>query len=335
MCTNFKMKKAIDGTVVVGRTMEFPVGVPTSLGVLPQGFAGRGSAPKGASAALTWIAAYGVVGMASFENPAWLSDGMNTAGVSMHALYMPNGCCVYSEYKGDGTDLCEIDVIAYLLGTCGSIAEVKQAASAMNVWGFDPGMGFAPPLHFLVHDADASIAIEFHDDGMRVVDNPTGVGTNAPYLDWHLTNLNNYVGLQPSTRAPIEVLGEKLAPFGQGNGTFGMPGDYTGPSRFVRTAALVGMSDIPVDSVAAEMQTLHILNALDIPFGLIREEMNGKVVDEVTVWISLSNLTGKRYSYRTVSDPTVYTVELDTVDFTQPARTIPMSWTGSFTTLAV
>jgi len=325
------MKTAADGTVVVGRTMEFPVGVPTTLGVLPKGHTGKGAAPAGDTVSLEWTAEFGIVGMSAFDKPEWLYDGMNTAGVSIHALYMPNGCCVYPGFKGDGTDLSEIDVIAFLLGTCGSVADVKAAASKMNVWGYDPGMGFVPPLHFLVHDKDSSIAIEFRAEGMSVVDNPTGVGTNAPYLDWHLTNLNNFVGLQPDARTPVETLGLKLAPFGQGNGTFGMPGDYTGPSRFVRTAALVAMSDIPTDSVAAEMQSLHILNALDIPFGLIREEMAGKLVDEVTVWVSLANLTGLRYSYRTVGDPTVYVVELGDVDFTSPARTTPMSWAGVFT----
>jgi len=89
MCTNFKMKPAADGSVVVGRSMEFPVGIPTSLGVLPKGFAGKGAAPAGQSASREWTATHGVVGMVGFGNPHWLTDGMNTAGVSMHALYMP------------------------------------------------------------------------------------------------------------------------------------------------------------------------------------------------------------------------------------------------------
>ena len=335
MCTNFKMKKASDGSIVVGRSMEYPVGVPTSLGVLPVGYQGKGSAPKGRPAALAWTATHGVIGMAGFGNPQVLSDGMNTAGVSVHALYMPNGCCVYQEFKGDGSDLGELDVIAYLLGTCGSIAEVKTAASKLNVWGMDPGMGFAPPLHFLVHDAEASIAIEFHQDGMRIVDNPTGVGTNAPYLEWHLTNLNNFVGLQPTVQPAVDVLGERLAPFGQGQGLMGMPGDYTGPARFVRAAAIVAMSDVPADSSSAEMQALHVLNAFDIPLGLIREEAGGKLVDEVTVWITIANLTGKRYSYRTNGDPTVYAVDLADVNFDEPARTVPMSWKADFTPVKV
>ena len=37
MCTNFKHRPAEDGSVVVGRTMEFPKGIPWLLSVLPKG----------------------------------------------------------------------------------------------------------------------------------------------------------------------------------------------------------------------------------------------------------------------------------------------------------
>lgn len=335
MCTNFKMKKAVDGTVVVGRSMEFPTGIPTSMSVLPKGYAGRGSVPDGKGKSVEWTATHGVIGMAGFGNPQVLSDGMNTARVSIHALYMPNGCCSYAPYKGDGTDISQLEAIAYLLGTCSSVAEIATAVAGLNLWGLDPGMGFPPPLHLLVHDETSSIAIEFHPDGIRIVDNPTGVGTNSPYMDWHLTNLNNYAGLQPTAHHSIDALGEHLAPFGQGNGLLGLPGDYTGPSRFVRAAAMVAMSDVPADSNAAEMQTLHILNAFDIPFGIIKEEAGGKLVDEITLWISLCNLTKLRYSYRTAGDPSVYVVDLANVDFDAPARTVPMSWSADFTPVSV
>ena len=94
---------------------------------------------------------------------------------------------------------------------------------------------------------------------------------------------------------------------------------------------MVALSDQPANASEAEMQALHILNAFDLPAGLIREESNGTLVDEVTVWISIANLSDLRYSFRTMGDPTVYSVDLATVDFTSGARTVEMSWTGGFT----
>jgi len=331
MCTNFKVKAAKDGSVVVGRSLEFPTLMPTALAALPIRYAGSGQAPAGATVVATWTAAYGVVGMCAFSRPEWLLDGLNTAGVSAHLLYMPGGYCTYQPYAGNGSDLSEVDLIAFLLGTCASVAEVRDAMAGVNVWGMDPGMGFVPPIHCLVHDAAESIAIEFHPAGIEVVDNPTGVGTNAPYLDWHLTNLNNYVGLSPENPAAVSVNGRSFGALGQGQGLTGLPGDYTGPARFVRAAAMVGLSDQPADGADAEQTALHILNAFDIPPGVIKEALpDGRLIDEVTVWDTVVNLTQRRYAYRTVSDPAIYVVELGTTDFAAPVRTRELSWAGGF-----
>jgi choloylglycine hydrolase len=331
MCTNFRAKRSKDGSAVVGRSMEYPVGMPTGLGVLPKGHQGSAKAPAPADKRVEWTADYGVVGMAAFGDASSMSDGMNTAGVSAHLLYMPNGYCTYQAFVGDGNDISEMDLVAFVLGTCASVSDVKACLASLRVWGFDPGMGFAPPLHLLVHDRKSAIAVEFRPEGLSIVDNPTGVGTNAPWMDWMLVNLNNYVGIGATVPASVDAVGMHFASFGQGAGLRGLPGDYTGPSRFVRAATMVALSDQPATSRDAEMQVLHILNAFDIPGGLVREEANGQLVDEVTVWITISNLQDLRYSFRTVGDPTIYSVDLSSVDFTAPPRTLEMSWAGGFT----
>ncbi len=241
MCTNFMLQPAGDGTIVVGRTMEFPDLWRWEIQVLPIGFQGAATRVKNG---LTWKARYGV----------------------------------------------------------------------------DPGMGLTPPLHFLLHDATASVTIEFHADGMRVLDNPVGVGTNSPYLDWHLTNLRNYVGI--SAENPTQkVKDTNLTPLGQGGGLLGLPGDYTPPSRFVRAAALVLLVGKPKNAADAENLCMHMLNTFDIPSGLVVEDMgNGKMVPEVQVWVTVSNLTDGRYAYRTIDDGTPYVIDLATTDFTTGRR---------------
>ena len=335
MCTNFKVKRAKDGSVVVGRSLEFPTQMPTALAMLPIDFAGSAQ-PDGSRAGATWTSTFGVVGMCAFARPQWLLDGVNTAGVSAHLLYMPGGYCAYQSFVGDGSDLSEVDLIAYLLGTCASVDEVREAVAGINVWGIDPGMGFVPPIHCLVHDADTSIAIEFHPSGVTVVDNPTGVGTNAPYLDWHLTNVNNYVGLSAENPAGVSINASRFDALGQGQGLKGLPGDYTAPSRFIRALTMVELSDQPTDGHDAELTALHILNAFDIPPGVIKEALpDGSRVDEVTVWDTVTNLTQGRYGYRSVDDPTVYAVDLGATDFTVPAHTRELSWGGGFTPIVL
>ena len=225
MCFNFKTKTAQDGTVVVGRSLEFPMDLPTSLAALPSNHEGVAVVPAGAKPGKSWTASHGIVGICAFGKPELLVDGMNTAGLSAHFLYMPGGYCVYQEPKGDGSDLSEMDLITYILGTCSSIADVKKAMGSINVIGIDPGMGFVPPIHCLVHDKERSVAIELHADGLRVVDNPTGIGTNAPYLDWHLENLKNYAGMASTNPGSEQIGGVEMTPFGQGAGIMGIPGD--------------------------------------------------------------------------------------------------------------
>ncbi len=329
MCTNFKLQPATDGTVVVGRTMEFPNLMPWEIQVLPVGHQGSAT---GVKTGITWKAKYGVVGMGGFKL-GFLADGMNTRGLSAHALYM-SGFCEYAKPTRSGNDLCEMDVIAYLLGTCKNVTEVKKVAAKMNVIGVDPGMGLTPPLHFLLHDATASVTIEFRADGMRVLDNPVGVGTNSPYLDWHLTNLRNYVGI--SAENPTQkVKDTTLTPLGQGGGLLGLPGDYTPPSRFVRAAALVLLVGKPKNAADAESMCMHMLNTFDIPSGLIAEDIgNGKMVPEVQVWVTVSNLTDGRYAYRTIDDGTPYVIDLATTDFTT-GRRVPLPMAARFTPVIV
>lgn len=332
MCTNFKCKQADDGTVVVGRTEEFPLMMPWNFGVLPSDYSGQGLAPKGSAAkGKDWKAKYGVVGVSCFGKPNWYVDAMSEAGVSAHVLYMDSETfCAYQDFKGDGTDISELDLVAFLLGTCSSLKEVRAVLPEINIWGCDPGMGLVPPVHVMMHDKDESLAIEFHPEGPQVVDNPLGVGTNAPYLDWHYINAGNYLGMSSTNPQEAHLDGVDIAPLGEGQGLMGLPAGTTSPSRFVRALVQVTASDKPADSHEAEQLTLHILNNFDITPGLNKMPVNGKNVDEVTDFSSISNLTGLRYSYRTFQDPNTYVIELGKTSFNGNPRTSPLPTAGQF-----
>jgi choloylglycine hydrolase len=78
--------------------------------------------------------------------------------------------------------------------------------------------------------------LEIVDEVMHFYENPLGVLTNSPGIEWHWTNLNNYINLQPGN-APEHSFGPlAMKSFGHGSGMLGLPGDFTPPSRFVRAA---------------------------------------------------------------------------------------------------
>lgn len=117
------------------------------------------------------------------------------------------------------------------------------------------------PCHYVLHDAAGNCAVIEYVDGKRSIhDNPLGVFTNAPTFDWHITNLRNYANLSVTNVPPVELVGVRLSGFGQGNGLFGLPGDFTPPSRFVRAVAFSQSSVATKTAVDATLQAFHILN---------------------------------------------------------------------------
>ena len=70
---------------------------------------------------------------------------------------------------------------------------------------------------------------------------------------------------------PIQLGSVTLAPFGQGSGMLGMPGDFTPPSRFVRAVAFTQSVPPEPTEESAVIQAFHILNNFDIPKGAARE----------------------------------------------------------------
>ncbi len=333
MCTNFAYPPAKDGTVCIGRTMEFPNEIPWQLAVAARDLKGECTlVPHGK----TWQAAYGVVGMSAFDNPQWFADGMNTQGLSAHLLYMPDHATYYAP-KGDGSDMGILDMIAFLLGTCSTVAEAKTAAATCNVVDVAPKQIPIPlPLHIVLHDADSSAVVEFHPDGMRIVDNPVRVATNSPYLDWHLTNVANYLNLSPVNPAAVEINGTTFAPFAQGQGFRGIPGDGTSPSRFIRVLTNVRFAPQPASSQDAELQSIRVLHGFDIVPGTVMEAApaGGGVIPELTIWSTVCNLSGNRYLYNTYADPQWFAIDLAATDFTT-SRSVAFAQGGGIAPITI
>ncbi|MGA8097241.1 MAG: linear amide C-N hydrolase, partial [Candidatus Cybelea sp.] len=134
--------------------------------------------------------------------------------------------------------------------------------------------------------------------------------TNSPTFDWHMTNLRNYVGLSPGNREPLQLQGVTLSSFGMGSGFYGLPGDFTPPSRFVRAVAYQVAAVQPATGADAVQQVFHILNNFDIPVGAVREEVEGKTVDEWTLWTSAADLTNGQFYFRTFNDQSLRSVDV-------------------------
>lgn len=332
MCTSFRLT-ATDGTIVAARTMEFPTDMETRVTVLPIGLSatGVGVDDKPGKA---WTTKYGTVGMDVFGRPNSLTDGTNTEGVYAGLLYMP-GFCDYTpaEGKDSATLISIIDAVAFVLGTTASVAEAIDAMTSVTVWPYVFGpFGFPPPAHLVLHDSTgASAVIEWRDGEMVVFENPIGVACNSPHFDWHQVNLRNHIGLSPTNPAARTINGVELAAMGQGAGFFGLPGDSTSPSRFVRATALASSLEPVATGDELEKTALHVLNNFDIPWGAVRADAK-PTDDDHTLWSTISNLTEHRYIIRTYDNPVPQAIDLGSLDFTAAEPLTVPAPTGSFAT---
>ena len=308
---------AADGSVVVGRTLEFGQPLDSQIAIWPAGSRFSGTSSSGAP--LRYRSRYGFVGATAATHSDMVIDGLNEKGLNVGLFYFPG----YAQYTPSakarsGRILAPAQISAWILANFATTEEVKAQIGSIDLTPQVIDLiGIVPDLHIKVQDAAGrSIVIEPRGGRLVVHDNPTRVLTNAPTFDWHLTNLNNYVTLMQAYPAPKTIgapgAGQiTLRPFGMGAGGIGLPGDFTPPSRFVRMVYFTQGAAQPANANQAAFNLFHILNNFDIPYGVTQPPKGTSESDaDYTTWTSVSDLNNLRFSWRTYGDPQVKTIDL-------------------------
>lgn len=313
-CTGIQLK-AMDGSLINGRTLEFGTKVGANILIVPHNYVFTGTLPDG-NPGLSYRAKYAVIG-ADLDNSRTILDGLNEAGLSAGTFLFPS-YAQYSQINDNNKTfaLSPIEFTNWILTQFATIDEVKQGLKNVVIAPtiFKP-WGAVPPFHYAVYDKTGkSIVIEPLNGKLVVYDNPLGVITNSPTFDWQMTNLRNYINLSPLNVPKVEVQGVVLKQFGQGTGLHGLPGDFTPPSRFVR-AAVFSSTAIPADNAKdTVLQVFHILNQFDIPRGAVRSVENGKVNVDYTMITGVKNPQNLSYYFKTYNDQNIKVVHLKDFD---------------------
>ena len=314
-CTGITLKSQ-DGQTIVARTIEWGGSdLNSQYVIVPRGYRQQSFLPGGTTDGMSFTARYGYVGL-SVEQEQFVAEGLNEAGLSAGLFYFP----AYGQYETydpaeKATTLADLQLVAYVLGECATVDEVKAAVQRVHIVQIDPR---ASTVHWRFTDPSGrQLVLEIVGSGqLRFYENPLGVLTNSPDLPWHLTNLNNYVNLFPGS-APARKLGSvELRQFGAGSGFLGLPGDVTPPSRFVRAAFYQATAPLQATAEKAILQGFQILNNFDIPVGI--EFADGKVpadIPSATQWTSATDMTGRRIYFRTMYDSRIRCIDLNNIDF--------------------
>lgn len=311
-CTGIQLQTE-DGTYVSGRTLEFGISFDIGIIVVPRNYEFVGQTTLGDGK--KWKTKYASVGAMLADNEVIL-DGINEKGLSVGNFYFP-GFAKYSVTTPDNQSISmsSSDITQWIVSQFATVDEVR-AAIENNEVAISPVLtpGFPPqvqPFHFVVYDKNGkSLVIEPIDGKLVLYDNPLGTMANSPTFDWHMTNLRNYVALNPNNVPPVSIFGQTFKQLGQGSGMLGLPGDFTPPSRFVR-AAVFSATAIPEKNAGKGIQQVfHILNNFDIPVGVARETHDGVIHSDYTMLTVARDSKNMRFFYNTYGDQTIRMVDL-------------------------
>lgn len=304
MCTGLTLETK-DGCHLFGRSMDIPLEFNQSVNFIPRNFSWKNVVTNESSKTK-----YAILGMATIidEHPMF-ADGLNEMGLSCAGLYFGG----FAEYEEDiiseKENMGPYDLILWALGNFQNLTELKDALKNLNIVNkpFSPSVPL-PLLHWIVSDKSGnSIVIEKTKDKLNIFDNPIGVLTNSPPFDWHLINLRQYIGLRPKQSDNIKFINLEIAPFSQGSGAFGLPGDFTSPSRFVRATFL--KNNITCIDNEAEGITgfFHILSNCSMPSGSILTTDNHNYK---TIYTAAMCLETGTYYYHTYDNRQINSINL-------------------------
>ncbi|WP_428925385.1 linear amide C-N hydrolase [Marinibacterium sp. SX1] len=310
-CTGILLH-AKDGSTIAARTMEFGIDLESDLVAVPAGTKLETLSLNPKEKGFDYEAKYGFVGANGFDMPV-VVDGINSEGLYAGIFFFA-GSAVLQDLTAENQDhaVSSEEFATWALSQFATVAEVEAALPDIAVVGTDiEALGGPAPVHYALTDATgASIVVEYAANGLTVHKNTVNAVTNNPTYDWHLTNLQNYIGLSVQNHEEMTVGSQVLKPFGQGTGMAGLPGDFTSPSRFVRAAAFANGA-LPSDTGAeAVFQAFHILNNFDIPKGAIREDGQTGEIYDYTMWTAASDLKNKVYYIKTYDGQAIESLDV-------------------------
>lgn len=304
MCTSLTLKTK-DGYNLLGRTMDFGMAFNQSVHLIPRNFTWMNIPDKKEKKTK-----YALVGMAVVtDNHPVLADGVNEKGLTCATLYFPG----FAEYEKENVDnkdnIAPYDFVLWALSQFRNLEEVKEALKNIEIVDKSLSLlNLTPPLHWILSDKSGkSIVIEKTKNGIEAFDNPVGVMANSPNFEWHLNNLRQYIGLRPKQLDSSKIESLSLSAFGQGSGTFGLPGDFTPPSRFVRATYLKNNITQINNEIEGVTGLFHILSNCAVPKGaVVMIEGN----EDNTIYTSAMCSESGTYYYNTYENHQISAVSL-------------------------
>lgn len=300
MCTRVVWPDA-NGSVVVGRNMDFSRDLMTNLWKQPRGV----ERDDGVTGELTWTSKYGSVIATSFDIIS--VDGINEEGLAGHVLWLAESD--YGTPAESRTKLSQAIWMQYFLDNFSTVAEAVEWIRKTDVQVVqmdDPTGGKPPTIHLALDDATGDSAIIEYVEGKPMVHHSPDyrVMTNSPTYDQQLELVKRVEGL---------------------GGDQPLPGSTDAVDRFARASYYVGRLEQPKSQLESIAAMFSVIRNAAQPY---RSPDPGKPDASQTIWQTVSDLTNKRYVFESTTRPNIVWVDLKDLDFSEGSGQLKLDLTS-------
>lgn len=251
-----------------------------------------------------------IIGMGTvIDNHPALADGMNDAGLACAGLNF-EGYAYFEQDPVEGKhNIAPYDFIQWVLSNHETVEQVKQGIEHLELVN-RPINDKTPVsmLHWMIVDKKGeAIVVEKTKDGISVYDNHLGVIANNPTFDWHMTNLNEYLHVSPTSPKEAKWGEHTLKALGVGAGTLGIPGDFASVSRFVRIAFIRAHMPKIAGDIQAITQFFHMLDYVKMVKGGV---LTDEGLEDFTTYTSCMDQEKGIYYYKTYENHRINAVDM-------------------------
>jgi len=308
---------AKDGTVIVGRSMDWGEDMMSNMWVLPRGMKRDG---RGGKNTISWVSKYGSLVTTAYD--IGTADGMNEKGLVVNELAL-----VESDYgkPAEGGKVISLSTWPqYVLDNFATVAEAVAdlEKEAFRVQTVVLSTGRPANMHLVMSDASGDSAVLEYVKGKLVIHHgkQIKVVTNSPTYDKQVAIMEYWKeagGLEKS-----------------------LPGTSRAADRFVRTSYLLDalpaetapkyISGTPQQSFKfqAPMAVLSLMRSVGTPLGFSLDEQPWV---SSTIWRTVSDSTNRVVIFDSAMSPSTFWVKLDDLDLRQGAPVKKLELAGGKT----
>jgi choloylglycine hydrolase len=291
---------AKDGTVIVGRSMDWGEDMMSNMWVLPRGMKRDG---RGGKNTIAWESKYGSLIVSAYD--IGTSEGMNEKGLVVNELAL-----VESNYGKPAASDKVISLSVWPQYVLDNFATVAEAVADLRKENFRVqtivlGTGRPANMHLVISDASGDSAVFEYVDGKLVIHHGKQyrVVTNSPTYDKQLAIMEYWKEAGGTSKS--------------------LPGTSRAADRFVRTSFLLDVlpavasptyiSGTPEQSFKfqAPMAVLSLMRSVGTPLGFANEEQPWV---SSTIWRTVSDSTNRVVIFDSALTPATFWVKLDELD---------------------